>query len=151
MIATGMGYLPIVQALIDGHAEVSPRNRDGHTALDIAVQENHRRVAQILRIHGIMQLLERDIAAVCGEMFTIDDMIYEAITFPEHSTLSALEIWNRTIGNRLLAIAKNSSVPCQSELRWQQTSHVLRRPLRNSLGTLVLPSSVKNQEKLFVT
>ena len=37
MIATGMGYLPIVQALIDGHADVSPRNRDGHTALDIAV------------------------------------------------------------------------------------------------------------------
>ena len=61
-------------------------------------------------------LLDEDVAAICGNLPAINDMVYEAITLAEHQALPAPQTWRRTNGVRLLAIAELPGIPCQADL-----------------------------------
>ena len=62
------------------------------------------------------ELADEDVADACDNLAAINDMVYEAITHVEHQGLPAPQIWRRTNGDRLLAIAELPGIPCQEDL-----------------------------------
>ncbi len=52
MVAASEGYIDVVELLIDAGADVTARDNNGQTALDLAMQGDHSEVAELLKERG---------------------------------------------------------------------------------------------------